>query len=108
MATDKPTIRREDFIKKLTACGLTYQQAETAYSAFIAVLEDGISSRSKINFSKVGALDPKELHPRQFTMGFRRDRDGIHSEKRQYTVGTRIKYQFRVYKAFGRAHGLCA
>ena len=108
MSDAKPLVARPEFIKKFVDAGLSYHQAETAYRAMVSVLEDGVAARAKIHFAKVGALDPVVLKPREYVMGFCRSKDGVKKMRRHYILGTRIRYKFKVYPAFGRAHDLCA
>lgn len=99
-------LTRVDFIRRFVKGGLTYAQAHMAYQAVVDFFEDGIASRSKIRISHVGVIKPIKRGPRSITMGFKRDATGMQKIKRNYLLGTRVSYTFRVYRAFGRKHDL--
>ena len=99
-------IRRLDFIRKYMGYGLNFPQAVKAYRATMALMEDAVAAKSSIHFSKVGLLHAVTLRPRLVTMGFRRDKLGVHSVRREFVVGSRVEIRFRLYKKFARAHDL--
>ena len=99
-------LKRVDFIRRLVSNGLTYMQAQTAYQALIGFFEDGVAGRDAICIGHVGVLKPIRRRPRTITMGFKRDKTGVKKVKRNYVLGTRVTYTFKVYRAFGKLHGL--
>jgi hypothetical protein len=101
-----PKLKRVDFIRRFVDAGLTYSQAQTAYRAVVGFFEDGVASRSQICVGHVGVLKPVKRGARTVTMGFMRDASGVRKVKRNYLLGIRISYTFKVFKAFGRLHGL--
>ena len=70
------------------------------------VMEDAVAAKNSIHFSKVGLLHAVMLKPRLVTMGFRRDKSGVHPMRREFVLGSRVEIQFRLYRKFARAHDL--
>ena len=101
-------LKRVDFIRRLVSNGLTYSQAQIAYQALVGFFEDGVAGRDHICIGHVGVLKPIHRKPRTVTMGFKRTASGVQRVKRNFVLGTRISYTFKVYRAFGRLHGLAA
>jgi nucleoid DNA-binding protein len=99
-------IKRIDFINRFHAFGLTYQQAEIAYSAMIRSFEDGIRDKSKIHLAKVGVLKPVDRPPREVVMGFERAGGVCQKKIRRFIIGSRTEFRFKVHRAFGRRVGI--
>lgn len=99
-------LKRVDFIQRLVNTGLTCTQAQIAYKALVSFFEDGVAARDHICIGHVGVLRPMRRKPRMITMGFKRDASGVQRIKRNFLLGTRVAYTFKVYRAFGKQHGL--
>lgn len=101
------TVKRSEIIQYLAKHGnLTYVQAEHAYAAFMRLLEDAISRRSKLNLARIGCIEPIELPPRRVVMGFKRRGKTVTKCRRDYWLGARTRYVFKLHKAFGQDHNL--
>lgn len=89
-------VKRADFIRNIVNTqDLTYAQASAAFDAVMKTLEDGICDGSKIQLGKIGAIVPVKLDPRPVQMNFKREHG-----QRTYFLGSRIKFKFRLFKAF--------
>lgn len=103
----KTTIKREDYVRHLVKqAGLTYVQAEAAYSATMRLFEDAIAEKNSIILGRFGVLEPKELKPRRVSMGFKKVGGRTIRCRREFFLGVRTRYVFRVFRAFGSAHDL--
>jgi hypothetical protein len=103
---EQSVLKRADFIRRFVDQGLTYSQADLAYQAMIGFFEDGVAGKCRICVAPVGVLKPVIQPARPVTMGFERDASGVHKRKRTYLLGMRWRYVFKVYRKFGRKHGL--
>ena len=99
-------LKRVDFIRKLVNNGLSYSQAQVAYRSLVEFFEDGVAGRDQVCIGHVGVLKPIKRKPRTVTMGFKRDASGVQRIKRNFVLGTRVSYVFKIFRAFGRRHGL--
>ena len=99
--SNETVVKRADFIRNIVKNeGLTYAQASAAFDAVIQTLEDGICAGSKIQLGKIGAIVPVRLDPRPVQMHFRRQGNTVVHQERTYFLGSRIKFKFRLFKAF--------
>jgi nucleoid DNA-binding protein len=104
----KPLVGRREFVRKLMMdVGLTFDQACRAYTCFISVIEDGVTSGEKIGFGRVGSLTPVKKPARDVVMGFERLPGGkVARTKRIFHVDERIAFKFNLYEEFVRKHQL--
>lgn len=86
--------------------GLKYDQAVVAYDAMCNVFEDAIVSGSRVNIGRVGCLDPEVMEPRTVNMGFSRKGGNVEKVSRQYFIGRRLRYRFKIFKKFMETHEL--
>lgn len=94
-------VKRADFIRNIVNNqGLTYAQASSAFDAVMKTLEDGICAGAKIQLGKIGAIVPVKLEPRPVQMHFKREKGTVVPQERTYFLGSRIKFKFRLFKAF--------
>lgn len=105
----RPTIKRSDFVRHLVQdSGLTYIQAEQAYSSLMRLLENAIATKAEVHLGKIGVLAPIELESRRVTMGFKRSggRNGgkMWKCRQEFFIGARTRFVFRLYRSFGRNH----
>lgn len=99
--SQQAVVKRADFIRNLVSSqGFTYAQASVAFDSFIKTIEDGICTGSKIQLAKIGAIVPTKLDPRPVRMHFKREGDKVLKQDRTYFLGTRIKFKFKIFKAF--------
>lgn len=108
MIGKKPSIGRRDFIRKLMLdAGLSYEQACSAYSCLVGIVEDGVISGEKIGLGRIGCLVPVRKQPRDVVMGFERLANGqVVRTKRIFHIDERTEYKFRLYGKFVRKHHL--
>ncbi len=109
--SSKATVKRSDIVRHfVTHSGLTYVKSEQVYEALMRLLEDSIATKSQINLGHIGSLTPIELKPRRVTMGFKRS--GGHNGgritkcRREFFLGARTRFIFKMHRSFGRNHGL--
>lgn len=101
-----PNFKRIDFIRQFVASGLTYTQAEVAYEGMIKAFDKAVGTRSKVCLAHVGALRPVERPPRRVMMGFDRSGGSCKKMLRQFTLGPRVEFKFKLHKSFGQRTGL--
>lgn len=100
-------VKRDDFVRHFaTHANITYVEAERAYTALMRLLENAVASKQSVNLGRVGALVPSKLNPRKVTMGFKRDGGKMVKCKREFYLGVRTRFVFKLHRAFGRNHGL--
>lgn len=94
----------------MTHAGLTYVKSEQVYDALMRLLEDSIATKSQVNLGRIGTLVPVELKPRTVKMGFKRSGGQNGGKmvkcKREYFLGARTRFVFRMHRSFGKHHGL--
>ncbi len=101
------TIKRDDFVRYFAQhANLTYVQSERAYAALMRMLEHGIASKASINLGRVGVLEPRTLGSRRVVMGFKRTGGRVVKCRREFFIGVRTRFVFRMHRAFGSNHGL--
>jgi nucleoid DNA-binding protein len=102
-----PAIKRDDFVRHFAQhADLTYVEAERAYTALIRLVENAVASKQPINLGRVGVLEPVCLKPRRVTMGFKREGSRMVRCRREFYLGVRTRFVFKLHRAFGRSHGL--
>lgn len=111
--TGPTSVNRADFIQRLMRdCGLTYVESCRAYDCFISVFEDAVLSGHRINVGRVGAITPIWQSARTYNMGFKRQKPtadnpaGVVLQKSEINMGARIRYKFRLHRAFVRQNQL--
>lgn len=105
----KSTVKREEMVQFLAQTGdLTYVQAERAYAAFMQLLANAMAGKCRVNFAKIGTLEPVDHPPRRVVMGFKREEGRVEKTKREYWVGARTRYAFKTYRVFAENHGLAS
>lgn len=102
------TIRHPDFIRKFVEYGLSHREAKKAYRAMMAMFADGIGSKSNILLYGVGTLQAVPQRPRRHVMGVVCDKEGYRRVRREFIVGSRIRYRFKIHDEFGRRHDFYA
>lgn len=101
-----PHFKHIDFIRVYTSRGLTYTQAERAYSATIEALEKALTSQQTIRLGHLGKIQPKIMPPRPVTMGCMRKKGGaIDGKTYKYSIGRRVKFNFILHEAFAQHSG---
>jgi len=105
------TVKRSDFVRHLhKEAGLPYLRAEQVCTVIMRLLENSVSAKMTINLGRIGTLRPIDLAPRRVVMGCKRSggTGGGTMEKvrREYWIGQRTRYAFRLNRAFGQHHGL--
>lgn len=105
---DQKIITRAEFISQLKeSCGLRYVDAAKMYDAMVRIVENGVLRGERINFGKVGALVPHWTAPRTVAKGFDKLPGGrIRRTKKLFHLDGRVRYRFRMYRAFLRSHEL--
>lgn len=108
MSNRKQIITRAEFIRRyMNDCGLSYLESCKVYETTVSVIEDAVITGTKIGFGKVGAIVPVMMPPRVISMGFVAEKGHqIKKVKREYNIGSRVKWNFRVYKKFIATHRL--
>lgn len=111
MSSSKRTIKRSDFVRQLHQdAGLSYLRAEQVCTVMMRLLESAVSAKATINLGRIGALRPLELPPRRVVMGCKRGGGvgggSLVKVRREFWLGTRTRYVFRLNRAFGHHHGL--
>jgi hypothetical protein len=99
-------IDRQDFILKLKSSGLSYVEATIAYEATVALFRDAVVNGHRVNIGKVGAIVPIMRPPRPVRMGFKRVGTKVEKVSREFILGHRIKFIFRLYRSFMRQKAL--
>jgi len=103
------SIKRTDYVRALVQQGgLTYVQAERTYMVLMALFADALASQKAITIGRVGVLKPRQVKPRIVRMGFKRDKNGMEKVRREYHIGMRTKYVFKVRKTFAARCGLAS
>jgi hypothetical protein len=106
LKTSSP-FKQEDFIRAFLAQGLTYTQAERAHRGLLRALESALINRQEVFLGRVGKLQPRQIPPRQYAMRCRRKKGGqLDPRIYEFTVGSRTRFHFKLFEAFGRRHGL--
>ena len=101
------TIGRSEFVKRLMKSGFKFTEACQAYSVLMSTLADAVSQGAYVSLGEVGALVPSVVPPKQVRMGFMKQKGGKTARiVREFFLDSRIKYKFRLYKAFVRNHQL--
>lgn len=93
-------VSRLTFIQNLVATGLTYEQANRAYSSIMSTIADGVVNGRKVYLGQVGVLNPVVMPPRQVKMCFPK------TGTREFFLDSRLKYNFRLFKRFSETHEL--
>ncbi len=107
----KRTIKRSEFVRQLHEdAGLPYLKAEQVCTVFMRLLENSVASHATINLGRVGVLRPMALKPRRVVMGCKRSGGvgggSMEKVRREYWIGARTRYVFRLNRAFGESHEL--
>ena len=99
--SNQTVVKRADFIRNIVKNqGMTYALASSAFDSVMQTVEDGICAGSKIQLGKIGAIVPVRLDPRPVQMHFKRQGGVVIHQERTYFLGSRIKFKFRLFKAF--------
>ena len=98
--------KRADFVKEFTRSGLSYAQAEEAYTAMISAMATAVASHRPVVLGNVAKLAPCNLPARQVTMGFKRVGGVVTKTRREFLLGPRLRYKFVLFRQFGQRHGL--
>jgi hypothetical protein len=100
------TIGRKDFIRRwMHEAGVSYDAAAAVYRVMVSIFEDGVANGQKITISQLGALVPYWQNSQTKVMPFRRIKGGIVRQKQEYNLDPRIKYKFKIYRAWlNRSH----
>ena len=101
------TVTRAKFIKNLMHSGLDYSQSNLAYEAMVLTFQDAIVLGHKINIGQVCSITPQRMPPRTVCMHFKKvPGGGIIKQKREYTLGSRIRYKVKLFPSFIKSHEL--
>ena len=100
------SIVRLDFVRDLMSAGLSYDSATKAYSAVMSTIANGVVNGRKIYLGNVGCLNPHVQPPRQVRMGFERRGDKIAHKIREFSLDSRLRYKFKLFKQFTVTHEL--
>lgn len=107
MAKNTLSVKRVDFIRRLQEAGFDYVEATRAWETIIGLMEDAVVQGGRINLDKLGAIVPQKKPPRTINMGFERKNGSVRTGiNKQYAIGRRVKYCFRLYRSFTRTHNL--
>jgi hypothetical protein len=102
-------VKRSDYVRYFVQQGgLTYVDAERVYTVMMRFFADSLASQHTVHLGRVGLLKPRQMEPRTVTMGFKRSKGKVENLRRQYFIGRRTKYVFRVNRTFAANHGLAA
>jgi len=96
------TVKKANFVKAFLSRGLGYAQANAAYDALLGVVEQAILDGHEIRLGHVGTITPVESDPRTVKMGFRREQGKIVKCHREYVLGRRVQFKFRLHRTFMR------
>lgn len=98
------TIKKSDFVKAFLSRGLGYSQANSAYDAFLGVMEQAVLEGNKIRLGHIGTVIPVESDPRTVKMGFKREGGKVVPCQREFALGRRIQFKFKLHTAFMNRH----
>lgn len=109
----KQVVKRIDIIRQLhKEAGLPYLRAEQVCTVLMRLLENSVAAKATINLGRIGSLHPVEKASRRVVMGCKRSGGvgggTLEKVKREFWLGPRTRYAFRLNRAFGHSHGLSA
>lgn len=93
----RKSITRNDFIRQFHRCGMTYRQATEVYDTMVDLVGTAILNRQQVEFGKVGKIAPIVANAKTVSMNFP-------NRQRQIMLGRRIRFKFKVHKAFIMRH----
>lgn len=99
-------ITRIDFIRGLMDAGLTYDHASRAYSSVMSTIANGIVNGQKVGLGSIGCLYPTVSPPRQVRMGFDRTGGKVSLKTREFSLDSRLRFKFKLFKKFSETHEL--
>jgi nucleoid DNA-binding protein len=76
---------------------MTYRQATEVYDSMVDLVGTAILNRQQVEFGKVGKILPVVANAKTVSMNFPH-------RQRQIMLGRRIRFKFRVHKAFINRH----
>jgi hypothetical protein len=101
------SVKRGDYVRHLVQQGgLTYVEAERIYGVLMGFFADALAAQRVVHLGRVGVLKPTVLEARTVTMGFKRSRGRVEKVRREFYVGQRVKFVFKVGRPFAARHGL--
>lgn len=95
----RKAVTRSDFIERFHGHGLTYRKATEIYEEVVDLIGCAVLSRQHVEFGKVGKIVPTVASAKTVSMNFR-------NRRRQIMLGQRIRFKFKVHKAFLENHPL--
>jgi len=93
----RKAVTRNDFIRRFHHCGLTYRQATEIYDQVIDLVGVAVLNRQQVEFGKVGKIVPIVAPSKTVSMNFP-------NRRRQIILGQRIRFKFKVHRAFLENH----
>jgi len=99
-------VGRAIFVRRLMKDGFKYVDACRAYESLMSTLAYAVTNGAYVSFGNVGSLTPVVIPPRPIKMGCVRVKGGWIKQSREYFLDTRIKYKFKIFKAFLQKHQL--
>lgn len=102
----EPLTRAKFIAKFMHTLGCSYVEACNIYDCMVEQFKEAVVDGSKIYIGRVGALDPVWQEPKVVHMGFKRVVGSVVREDREFVLGRRIRYRFRLFKRFIQQHQL--
>ena len=99
-------VTRIDFIRGLMDAGLPYDHAARAYSSVMSTIANGIVNGQKVGLGSIGCLYPTVAPARQVRMTFDRTGGKITRRTREFSLDSRLRFKFRLFKKFSQTHEL--
>jgi nucleoid DNA-binding protein len=103
----KPSpITRLNFVHDMMEVGLSYDQSLKAYNAVMSTIANGVVNGQRVYLGNIGCLNPSVQPPRQVIMGFDRKGGKVTRKQREFSLDSRLRYKFRLFKKFVETHEL--
>lgn len=93
----RKSVTRNDFIQRFRRCGLSYRKATDIYESMVDVVGTAVLSKQGVEFGKVGKISPVVANAKTVSMNFP-------NRQRQIMLGRRVKFKFKVHRAFMDKH----
>jgi hypothetical protein len=93
----RKAVTRNDFIRAFHRCGLTYRKASELFDGMIDLVGTAILNGQQVEFSRVGKITPVVANAKTVCMNFP-------ERQRQIMLGQRIRFKFKVHRAFLSSH----
>lgn len=106
-STKPEVVGRALFVRRLMKDGFKYVDACRAYESLMSTLAYAVTNGAYISLGNVGSLTPVVIPPRPIRMGFVKVKGGgCEKQSREYFLDARVKYKFKIHKAFMQKHQL--